>query len=122
MLIYNPTSLTFNAAIIDSAEVKLVLYTHETGGLVLTASLSQPSGKVFFSTNEDYLERFIDNELSLQLLFESCTSQIVTVAEEDEYKLYMRSDADIYLCGGEKLFYEFEKNNTDNALPESMHF
>ncbi len=122
MLIYKPTSLTFKAAIIDSAEVKLVLYTHEMGGLVLTATLSKPAGKVFFAISEIYLERFVDNKLSLQQLFESDTSQFVTVLEEDEYKLYMRSDADIYLSSGEKRFYEFEKNNTDNAMPESMHF
>jgi hypothetical protein len=122
MLIYNPTSLTFKASIIDSAEVKLVQYTHETGTQVLMATLMQPPGKVFFTIDEVYLQRFIEDKLSLQLLFESSSTHFVTVLDEDEYKLYMRSDADIQLCGGPKLFSEFEKNNTDNAMQASIHF
>ena len=48
MLIYDTSCLTFNEAIIDTAKVKLNLYTHETGELILMASLKQPPGKVFF--------------------------------------------------------------------------
>jgi hypothetical protein len=121
MLIYDTTCLTFNEAIINTAKVKLVLYTHETGSLVLMANLKRPPGKVFFTTDEIYLQHFVTDEISLQLLFEAIASNMVTVLEGDEYKLYMRSDADIQLCEGEKLFSEFENNNTDTALPASMH-
>jgi hypothetical protein len=120
MLIYDTTCLTFNEAIINTAKVKLVLYTHETGSLVLMANLKRPPGKVFFTTDEIYLQHFVTDKISLQLLFEAIASNMVTVLEGDEYKLYMRSDADIQLCEGEKLFSEFE-NNTDTALPASMH-
>ena len=121
MLIYDTTCLTFNSVIIDTAKVKLVLYTHETGALVLMATLRRPPGKVFFTTDEIYLHHFITDKICLQLLFEAIASNMVTVLEEDEYKLYMRSDADIQLCEGEKLFSEFEKNNTDTAVQRSMH-
>jgi hypothetical protein len=120
MLIYDTTCLTFNEAIIDTPKVKLVLYTHETGTLVLRATLKQPPGKVFFTTDDIYLNHFYSDKICLQLLFESSASSMVTVVEEDEFKLYMRSDADIQLCEGERLFSELKKNNTDNALQMSV--
>lgn len=115
MLIYDTSCLTFNEAIIDTAKVKLNLYTHETGELILMASRKQPPGKVFFTTDEIYLHHFVTNKISLQLLFEAIAANMVTVLEEDKFKLYMRSDADIQLCEGEKLFSEFNNNTT--ALP-----
>ena len=121
MLLYDTTGLTYNEAIIDTAAAKLFLYTHETGELVLMAALKQPHGKVFFITDEIHLDYFCTDKINLQFLFESTASTMVTVVEDDEYKLYMRIDADIQLCGGEKLFSQFEKNKTDNALPNSMH-
>ena len=45
---------------------------------------------------------------------------MVTVLEEDKFKLYMRSDADIQLCEGEKLFSEFEQSN-NSVLSSGMH-
>ena len=121
MLIYDTTCLTYNKTIIDTAKVKLVLYTHEAGALVLMATLKRPPGKVFFTTDEIYLCHFMTDKICLQELFEAIASNMVTVLEEDEFKLYMCSDADIQLCEGEKLFSEFEKNNTDTAVQRSMH-
>ena len=115
MLIYDTTSLTFNRAIINSDEVKLFLYTHETGTRVLMATLDQPPGKVFFTTDEIYLKLFYTDKISLQSLFEATASNMVTVAEADVYKLYMRSDADMRLCEGEKLFSQFERKENDAA-------
>ena len=107
MLIYDTSCLTFNEAIIDTANAKLILYTHETGELILMASLKQPPGKVFFSTDEIYLQHFLTDKISLQLLFESIAANMVTVLEDDKFKLYIRSNADILLCEGERLFSEF---------------
>jgi hypothetical protein len=120
MLIYDTTGLTFNKAIINSAEVKLFLYIHEAGSLVLMATLDQPPGKVFFTTDEIYLTLFYTDKISLQFLFEATASNMVTVAEADVYKLYMRSDADIRLCEGGKLFSQFEKTANDTAWQTGM--
>ena len=116
MLLYDTTCLTFNEAIIDTKTIQLFLYTHENGALVLMATLNQPSGNVFFITDDIYLNLFYTNKISLQSIFEASTSIIVTVLEGEVYKLYMCSDADISLCEGEKLFSQFEKNRKKGAL------
>ena len=120
MLIYDTTGLTFNRAIISSAEVKLFLYTHETGTRVLMATLDQPPGKVFFTTDEIYLKLFYTDKITLQSLFEATASNMVTVAEADVFKLYMRSDADMRLCEGEKLFSQFEEIENDATSQTGM--
>jgi hypothetical protein len=116
MLLYDTTGLTFNEAVINTATAKLFLYTHESGALILMATLNQPSGKVFFITDDIYLNLFYTSKISLQSIFEASASIMVTVLEEEVYKLYMRSDADIRLCEGEKLFSQFEKNSKEGAL------
>jgi len=121
MLIYDSNCLTFNEAIINTPKVKLLLYTHESGELVLKANLKQPPGKVFFTIDAIYLHHFYNDKINLQLLFEATASNMVTVLEGVEYKLYMRSDADIQLSEGENLFSELKKNNTNNALRINMH-
>lgn len=108
MLIHDTTGLVFNEAIIDREETKLFLYTHDSGPLVLMATLKQPSGKVFFTIDEIYLHFFNTNKISLQSLFESTASSMVTIEEGDEFKFYMRSDVHIRLCDGEKFFTEFK--------------
>jgi hypothetical protein len=117
MLLYDTNCLYFNEAIIDTANVKLALYTHETGALVLAANLKKQPGKVFFTTSDIYLNHFITNKICLQLLFEAIASDIVTVVEQDEVKLYMRSNTDIQLAEGEKLFSEFKNRNIEYAFP-----
>ncbi len=107
MLIYDNSGLNFKEAIIDTAEAKLFYYTHDAGSKVLMAKLAHPSGRVFFETNDLYLRLFISNKINLQFLFEASASIMVTIAEEDEYKLYMRSDVDIRLCEGEKILSQF---------------
>lgn len=107
MLLYNTTGLIFNEAIIDKEKTKLFLYTHDSGVLVLMATLSKPNGSVYFATDEIYLHLFNTNKISLQALFESTSSSMVTVVEADEFKLYVRNDADIQLCCGDKYFDTF---------------
>ena len=120
MLLYDTTCLTFNDAIIDTACTKLFLYTHETGSLVLMANLVQPKGKVFFTTDEIHLDFFCKDKISLQYLFDATASNVVTVVEAEECKLYMRLDADIQLVEGNKRFSQFERKNNDNALHRGM--
>ncbi len=120
MLLYDTTSLYFNEAIIDTTAAKLLLYTHETGSLVLMANLDHPKGKVFFSTDEILLDLFCRDKIYLQSLFEATASNMTTILEEDEFKLYMRMDADIRLRGGKHLFSQLRKNNTDQASPMSL--
>lgn len=120
MLIYDTTCLTFNDAIINTATAKLFLYTHETGALVMMATLKQPNGKVFFTTDEIHLDFFCKDRISLQYLFDATAANMVTVVEDNECKLYMRLDADIQLCEGEKRLSQFERKNNDTALPTGM--
>ena len=108
MLLYDTSGLSFNAVIIDTNNTKMCLYTHENGTMVLMVSLKQPVGKVFFTTDDIYLHQFYEDKISLQLLFESSAANMVTVADGDEYKLYLRDDADIQLSEGEKLYSQFE--------------
>jgi hypothetical protein len=121
MLIYDTNCLTLNEAIIDTPHLKLILYTHESGELVLMANLKQPPGKVFFTIDAVYLHHFYNDKINLQLLFEATASTMVTVLEGAEYKLYMRSDADIRLSEGENLFSELKKKNASDALTLNMH-
>jgi hypothetical protein len=120
MLLYDTTSLNYNEAIIDTTAAKLLLYTHETGTLVLMATLDHPRGKVFFTTDEILLDLFCRDKIYLQSLFEATASNMATILEEDEFKLYMRMDADIRLRGGKHLFSQLRKNNTDQACQMCM--
>ena len=119
MLLHDTNCLYFNEAIVDTAKVKLALYTHETGALVLAANLKKKAGKVFFTTSDIYLNHFITNKICLQLLFEAIAPDLVTVVEDDEIKIYMRSITDIQLEEGEKLFSEFTNRNVEYTFP--MH-
>jgi len=120
MLFYDTTCLTFKETVIDSTAAKLLLYTHETGELVLMAELDHPKGKVFFTTDEILLDLFCRDKIYLQSLFEATDSNMVSVLEEDELKLYIRIDAEIRLSGGKQLFSQLRKNNTDQACQMSM--
>lgn len=117
-MIFDSTGLVFNQAIVDNTNVQVLCYTHETGTLVLSATLKQPSGQVFFAIDDVFQKLFINDRISLQQLFDATTPNIVTVADENEYKLYMRSDVTMLLNGGEKLYSQFEKklDNSDDVL------
>ena len=109
-MIFDSTGLVFNRAIIDNNDVQVLCYTHETGAPILSATLAHPSGQVFFAIDDIYHHLFTTDKITLQALFEATAPNIVTVADDCEYKLYMRSDVDILLKDGEKLFSQFEKN------------
>ncbi len=123
MLLYDTTSLYYNEAIVDTTAAKLLLYTHETGELVLMANLEHPQGKVFFTTNETLLDLFCRDKIYLQSLFEATASNMATILDEDEFKLYMRMDADIRLRGGKQLFSQLRKTSTIQPFQMSLdHF
>jgi hypothetical protein len=108
MIILDTTVLSLNKKIIDEPDVQLFLYTHGTGALILSASLSEPGELVFFQADNTYLHLFYTNKINLQTLFESTAHSVVTIVKNCECKLYMRTDADICLSGGEKMFSQFE--------------
>jgi hypothetical protein len=110
MILFDTTALKLNKTIIDDAETQVLLYTHETGSLILSAALSEPEGHVFFGADDTNLHFFYTDKIDLQTLFESTAHMVVTIVKECECKLYMRSDVDILLKGGEKLFSQFENN------------
>ena len=116
MLLYDIAELKFNGAIIDTATSKLLFYTDESGAMVLSATLKDSNDRVFFTTDNFYLQLFTTNKISLQFLFESTAASMVTVEQEGECKLYMRKDAEIQLCEGEKLFVDFKNNDINNSL------
>jgi hypothetical protein len=116
MLLYDITELKFNGAIIDTAASKLLFYRDESGAMVLSATLKDSNGRVFFTTDNFYLQLFTTNKISLQFLFESTAASMVTIEQEGECKLYMRSDAEIQLCEGEKIFVDFKDNNINKSL------
>lgn len=116
MLLYDITELKFNEAIIDTAASKLLFYRDESGAMVLSATLKDSTGRVFFTTDNFYLQLFTTNKISLQFLFESTAPSMVTVEEEGECKLYIPSDAEIQLSKGEKIFVDFKDNNISNSL------
>jgi hypothetical protein len=109
-MIFDSTGLAFNHAIIDDKDVQVLCYTHETGAPILSATLAQPSGQVFFAIDDIYHHLFITDKITLQALFEAAAPNIVTVADDCEYNLYVRNDVAILLKEGEKLYSQFEKN------------
>ena len=108
-MIFDTAGLLLNNTIIDQADIQLSSYTHETGALILSATLYQPKGQVFFETDNTHLDLFYTDKINLQALFEASIQSIVTVEEDCECRLYMRSDVDILLNEGEKLFSQFIK-------------
>jgi hypothetical protein len=109
-MIFDTASLLLDNTIINQPDAQLFSYTHETGALILSATLYQPRGQVFFETDDTHLHLFYTDKISLQELFEATIQSIVTVEEDCECKLYMRSDVAILLSGGEKSFSQLIKN------------
>jgi hypothetical protein len=109
MLLYDTSLLSFKAIIIDSKETKMCLYKHANGKMVLMATLKHSNGNVFFTTEDIYLHQFYEDNITLQLLYESTAENIVTVVDGDEYKFHLSIDTAIQLSGGEKLFSQFNK-------------
>lgn len=107
-MIYDTTDLHLNRKIIDQADVQLESYTHETGALILSATLQQPEGQVFFETDDYHLQLFYTDKINLQSLFEASEESIVTVTEDYECKLYLRRDVEILLNGGQHFFSQFK--------------
>jgi hypothetical protein len=108
MIIFDTTVVTVNKRIINEADAQLLLYTHATGAMILSAALSEPQGLVFFQGDDTHLDLFYKNQINLQTLFESTAHNVVTIVNNCECKLYMRTDVDILLNGGEKLFSQFK--------------
>ena len=84
--------------------------------MVLSVTLKDSNGRVFFTTDNFYLQLFTTNKIRLQFPFESTAANMVTVEQEGECKLYMRKVAEIQLCEGEKLFIDFKNNDINNSL------
>jgi hypothetical protein len=116
MILFDTTVLTLTKTIIDEADVQLFSYSHETEALILSAALNAPQGHVFFEADETNLLLFYTNKINLQTLFDKSAHMVVTIVNDAECKLYMRSDVDIILNGGEKLFSELKKNNVAAQL------
>ena len=76
--------------------------------MILSATLYQPKGQVFFETDDTNLHLFYTDKINLQTLFEATHTIVVTIEKDCECKLYMRSDVDILLNEGKKLFSQFK--------------
>ena len=110
-MIFSKTSfLTYNKTLLADADAKLHLYTAETGELVLMASIDEPNGHVFFSTNARKLHLFLNDQINLQSLFKASGAGMVTVLSHNEFEVYVLGDKGLQLCYGENYFSEFKEN------------
>jgi hypothetical protein len=115
MLIYDTNCLYFTEAIIDAAKTRLILFTHETGNLVLMANVKQQPQKVFFTTNALYLDHFINDRICLQLFFDAMAPSLVTVSEGEKFKICKQSD--VQLLEGSKIFSEIKYTGNGYVFP-----
>ena len=101
--------LTYIKPLIRHQATKVDVHHHESGQLVLSATLEQPAGTAFFVVKAVLLNSFVEGEITLQEIYDLSPSVFIEICHMGETRLYMRYDIDIRLRGGAKKYNELEQ-------------
>ncbi len=94
--------------IIHCKSFQVDLHKHVNGSLLISANVENPSGIVYFATNESLLELFNHGSITLQDLYERSPSNQISILENNHSRIYLCGEVDIRLVMGEKYFPEME--------------
>lgn len=108
--------LTYIKPLIRHQATKVDVHHHESGQLVLSATLEEPAGTAFFVVKAALINSFIEGEITLQEIFDLSPSVFIEICDKGETRLYIRYDIDIRLRDGAKKYYELQQiaDNTTN--------
>ncbi len=101
-------NLMFVRSIVREEAVQLNLHQHESGSLMLSAALENPSGIVFFATNEALLSLFCEGMITLQKLFEKSPSRDISILVNNNTRIYLCGHVNILLQKGDRKIYDLQ--------------
>ena len=108
MLIVEHIDLVYKHVFISTQKVKLDLFKHESGNLILSSNLTHPEGVTYYVTSESLLNLFFNDEITLQDLFYLSPSIFIEIMNGNETRLFLRHDVDIMLESGEKKYSQIQ--------------
>ena len=109
MLPVTHIDLTYIKPLIRKQGTKVDVHHHESGQLVLSATLDEPAGTAFFVVKSALLNSFVEGEITLQEIFDLSPSVFIEICDKGETKLYIRYDIDIRLRDGAKKYNELQQ-------------
>lgn len=108
MLIAERKDLVPVKKLIDTPLIYIELFENKNGNLFLASNTIKPGGTVYYATMPSPFFAFLDNIITLQILFSKSPSLFMEVSKEEGKKLYCCSDAEIILALGDKTLSELK--------------
>ena len=115
MLVAERSNLTPVKVLIDNALTRLEVFENREGNIFLSSLTSRPEGLVYYATTPALLRSFIENSITLQMLFDDSPSILGEFSSGDKITLYSLKDMDIELAFGDKTIKQLIDDNTMEA-------
>ncbi|HEY6978172.1 MAG TPA: hypothetical protein VH396_17850 [Chitinophagaceae bacterium] len=97
--------------LISNSFIHLELFENTDGYLFLSSDSSKPVGTVYYATTPSLFCMFLEDQISLQVLFDKSPSLFVELNNENKTVLYSRKDIEIELKCGDKTIKQLTENS-----------
>jgi len=97
--------------LISNSFILLELFENIDGNLFLSSNSSRPEGMVYYATTPSLFCLFLEDQISLQVLFDKSPSLFVEIRSKNKTALYSRKDIEIELKCGDKTIKQLTENS-----------
>lgn len=111
MYIAERNNLSPVKVLISNSLVHIELFENKTGNLFLSSGTDNPGGIVYYATTPSLFCKFLENNITLQDLFNHSPSVFIEISSKEKTALYNLNDAGIILTYGNKTIKELAGND-----------
>ena len=97
--------------LISNSFVHIELFENKKGNLFLSSGTVNPGGIVYYATTPSIFCAFLENNITLQELFNRSPSVFIEISSKEKTALYNLNDAGIVLTCGNKTIKELSDND-----------
>ena len=97
--------------LISNSLVHIELFENKKGNLFLSSGTDNPGGIVYYATTPSLFCKFLENNITLQELFNRRPSVFIEISSKEKTALYNLNDAGITLKCGNKTIKELADND-----------
>jgi len=92
--------------LISNSLVHIEIFENKKGNLFVSSGTDNPAGIVYYATTPSLFIAFLENNVTLQELFNRSPSVFIEITSQEKTALYNHNDANIILTSGNKTIKE----------------
>src|SRR3954454_1655389 len=110
MLVAEHHDLISVKVLITNSFIHLELFENKQGNLFLSSDCHKPEGRVYYAAMPSLLWMFLEDQITLQTLFDNTPSLFVEILAKDKSGLHDRRNMIIELTHGDKTVKQLTNN------------